>query len=206
MDFVDNWIQQWAGTSGDTAPRALITQKAVAREFNLPLGRLEKVMDEAGPDYLTHLTSNEMYDRFERLFRTSARLQYEYTQERLAAAGVKEMILYRGQGLPAEVLPSVPGWGETAYTASISLQPISSFSTTVKTATNFIRGPIRVISGVKVPRNQIFGSYKTGFGCLNEQEIVLLGGDDIASHTFYSRAGLPESQAEFQKAVKQVFR
>ena len=63
---------------------------------------------------------------------------------------------------------------------NIMMQPLSSWSTSHGTAMDFARGEFGLegsegmIFGVTVPASDVLGCARTGFGCLNEFEYVLL--------------------------------
>lgn len=193
-NFADSNLQLWAQTSADNNPLALVMQKAAAQEFGLPLNRIDDLLNATSDLHRAfQMNASQLYDEFGDVYRAWARVQYTYTQEQLAAAGIKELTLVRGQGLPASLFPDIASRGiieaGSAYTNQITLQPLSSFSYSVKTANSFsgsnYGSSLRSLSLVKVKAEQVFGSFKTGFGCLNESEIVLLGGEQaVPSHTF----------------------
>lgn len=97
-----------------------------------------------------------------------AQAQYENTQGTLKKLGIKELHLVRGMKIKQAEVQDV----------RLKLQPASSFSSTFKTARMFA-GSFGTLYMVKVPASQVLGSFATGFGCLNEEEIVLLGHERI---------------------------
>lgn len=113
-----------------------------------------------------------------------ARAQYEFTQETLKDAGVDSLVVFRGtRNLSGNVPVS---WSATDRPARRSMEsgikvrtsPLSSWSVYESDAQQFgIGSPGGVITRMVVPRERIFSTPLTGFGCLNENEIVVLGGE-----------------------------
>ena len=101
-------------------------------------------------------------------------------------AGIVEVVLHRGMHLN---YPNVPEGIEVLKsgfesTVNTTMQPMSSWSWSYNTAKSFAqRGDFdfNVVYSVKVPASMIMGSARTGFGCLNEFEFVLLDGKGWAT-------------------------
>lgn len=170
-DWVSDRIGGWAGTSGDSQPDAVAMQLAIREEFNLmkaDIGHFGAMGDAAQ----VFLDNKQAYKAF-------AREMHRYTQEWFQAKGVTHVTLVRGANYFNT--PHKTGWG------NINLQPASSFaagdkmipgsgygrSSGVQTSMSF--GHTMHI--VRVPVEKVLGTARTGFGCLNEHEYVLLGGD-----------------------------
>ena len=168
---VDDLVARWAKTSNDTDLTAHALQDAAEAEFGLhgtapwTDPKPESVLDE---DSMKGM----------RLF---LRAQYEITQERLKAAGLDTLTLYRGMKI-------VPDGLEHGKSAEISTRPINAFSASKQVAFDFSKGIMTqsiagpkgkgiVISG-KVPAERVLSLATTGIGCLSEQEAVVLGGTD----------------------------
>jgi len=168
---VDDLVARWAKTSNDTDLTAHALQDAAEAEFGLhgtapwTDPKPESVLDE---DSMKGI----------RLF---LRAQYEITQERLKAAGIDTLTLYRGMTV-------VPDGLEHGKSAEISTRPLNAFSASKQVAFDFSKGKMTqsiagpkgkgiVISG-KVPAERVLSLATTGIGCLSEQEVVVLGGTD----------------------------
>jgi len=109
---------------------------------------------------------------------------YEQTQAMLADAGIKHVTLYRGitmstaqkNRLNLDTVAIKSFSGSTTIRRSgrdgedVSMQPLSSFSTSPGTAAEFGEVMIAAV----VPAEAIFSSAFTGTGCLNESELVVL--------------------------------
>jgi hypothetical protein len=174
---VSRRIQQWASTSGDTATPAIVMQMAAAEEFGLSahpaprttLSEYEKIREK----YYAYPTG-AFYRRF-------LRVQYEHTQAEFAKAGITHVSVYRGMRFGYDA----PEWAKADGEAKRpQLQPINSWATSRaqarKFATNYGMGYNAVIFEATVPVELVLGSARTGFGCLNETEIVIMDADGAA--------------------------
>lgn len=113
-----------------------------------------------------------------------ARAQYEFTQETLKDAGIDSLVVFRGtRNLSGNVPVSwsaseVPARRTMESGIKVRTSPLSSWSVYESDAQQFAIGsPGGVISRMVVPRERIFSTPLTGFGCLDENEIVVLGGE-----------------------------
>lgn len=208
-DWTNYTIAQWAGTSADSNAFALSAQKAVADEFGLPLGHLEKQFAPGhnhygitGPrsDRLTNASA--VYNEYGDIMRVFVRQQYNYTQQRLKEAGIKEITLFRGQTLPHAELRNLP----SGYLNSVKLQPASSFSTSYQTSHSFSSGGgggLPSMMATKIPASRVLGSFKTGWGCLHEEEYVVMPMNNgaVPAHVFFGK-NPPSNQTMFTNQVK----
>jgi len=174
-------VSRWAATSGDSDIQAVAMQMAIKDEFT-ELGIAGDAMPRVGAqsygasrkEIATHYTQVGDW------YRAFARRQYEYTQEVLEKEGVEYVSVYRGMNFSGSNTPPWLGDARTgngiASLDSFDLQPGNSWSTSQQTARGFAggKGPGSVLFEVTVPREYVLGSARTGFGCLNEHEFVLL--------------------------------
>lgn len=112
----------------------------------------------------------------ERLF---TRLQYIVTQGRLAAAGIRRVPLMRGFDAPRSLFGLRKTVDMATKVGTCTLNPLSSFSFRVETASSFASPQWNTVGCVlfsAVPRERIMSTALTGFGCHNEQELLVLGG------------------------------
>lgn len=66
--------------------------------------------------------------------------------------------------------------GPILFDENLPLNPLSSFTTDFHTTGKFDSGTYQITMVAKVPREKVFSSYRTGFGCSNEYEVVVMGG------------------------------
>jgi hypothetical protein len=105
--------------------------------------------------------------------------QYKATQEFLAEQGIKEFIAYRGLWSPAD---KPLGIGDNV---PVTMRPLSSFTTSLSTAEQFSVSYDNdftddadfnsYIIKTKINAEDVFSIPGLGFGCLGEQELVVLG-------------------------------
>jgi hypothetical protein len=189
-------VSNWAGTSSDSDVWALALQRAASQEFGL---------GEEGYNTALHsIRDSEIHDRIDSVYeaygdslRAFLRAMYEETQSRLVDAGVSDQVtLYRGQGFEHESVAAENARVEAGWTTEpVTWQPMSSFSTNLGTATNFIRGESGGLAGTVVPRSRIIGTARSGFGCLEEQEFVVLGAPPGVDDTATIRWGEQSARA-----------
>jgi hypothetical protein len=180
-----NFVDRWAGTSGDSSPTSLGMQQAVANKFGLGQkvqgsqtyvytnlkDEIEKwglnsqlIKDAHNPVEAGQVLGNSA------VFKAYVDKQYDATQQRLKAEGIKELSLYRGMG------GSFKPTGE-ATASHFTMNPLTSFSQTTSTASSF--GSNKFTSTFPIER--IFSYPKTGPGCYGEEEFVIVGGK-ITTH------------------------
>lgn len=180
-------IDNWAGTSSDSDKWALAVQRATQAEFGLPESTLDTVMHSIRTGSTAVEDSAAIFAEHGDALRAFVRAMYDETQAELKEAGFGDsIILYRGQGLGAAQYDALTAPSTTIYEgkeysveankfqeANLDFQPISSFSSSIDVSTTFT-GDNSAMIGVRVPISRIMGTARTGFGCLSEQEFVVL--------------------------------
>jgi len=157
------FTKQWAVTSNDEDMKSLSIQRDAAREFGASLSDWQKAsIDTAdGKPMFGSVTQQ-----------SALRAMYDNTQKALAAEGIgaKDTVLvYRG------FASSSPVEGGT-YTGNC----LESWSVNRRVAKDFGKatyrtGEYRYVISARVPRSMIVSTCRTGFGCLIEDELVILG-------------------------------
>jgi len=189
---VNGMIGMWAGASGDSNLLSVTMQHAVNEEFGLKARTDHMPMDN--PKFADYYAQNGA------AYRAFAREMYNATQEELARDGIKEMTLYRGVKFRTPEQAQEAGFktDSTAHEATIGQQPASSWSYSFRTAYKFSGGSAipGAMVAARVPASRVLSTMKTGFGCKNEQEVVLLGSTDdkVAAQGWgYTPNGAPAS-------------
>ena len=167
-------VDEWAVTSADNSPQAVAMQELVQAEFpwvqaKAPLYRspFARQREQLRSDVGTIVKARGPF------YRRALRHMYENTQDALQAEGIEEVALVRGMNLAER-----PKWlegGKRYDEVEVPLQPMSSFSSQIGTANTFMRSE-GVVVGATVHRSWVLGTARTGFGCLNEYEYVVLAG------------------------------
>lgn len=167
-------VRRWAGTSGDSAVGPLMMQKAAQEEFGLDsdykarLVHSDSAYDQKNKDKIIEGVEKVYAERTGVWFRTLLRAMYDNTQASFKEAGITHVSLYRGMGIPKDQT-----WPIGDVVERVRLQPINSWSSSKKTANAFKKGYGRLLV-TEVPVERIVGSARTGFGCLNESEFVVM--------------------------------
>ena len=191
-------IGQWAYTSADHDNESLSMQMAASEEFGLELNNLkERLTDPESKYYVagaqdSHKQHGDMHREF-------LRSQYEDTQNEFRKRGLgpdDPVTLYRGMKVP-QATPSRAskvdlGFGVNAGDDEgaigeheIKMQPMSSWSSSASVASGFAESKMgykmsSVVFAANIPTKDILSTSRTGFGCLAESEVVVLGRDATA--------------------------
>jgi hypothetical protein len=169
-EIASNLIHVWAETSNGDHPMSHAIQEIAADILDIkePAEWDEgKTQDEKDTLFNSVLNIKENYGEALKAF---VKAQYRITQEWFEERGIKELVVYRGVTNPI---------GEDKKSGTVRLRPLSSWSQRLDTSLKFTGGtPNRngtVFKSV-VDVKDIFSTPFTGFGCLEEEEIVVLGG------------------------------
>jgi hypothetical protein len=169
-------VHKWAETSGDNDPIAIAMQYAARDEFGAQLVNTRRV--STAHEHVV-ASAGKLYSQHGPFMRRVLRNMYSNTQADLESLGVKKtdfVTVYRGMGIgeSSDELRALPTRGAVV---NVSLQPMSSFSTSQSIAHGFNSGSkIPGFIAMSVPRTQILATPRSGYGCLNEKEVVVLGG------------------------------
>lgn len=92
------------------------------------------------------------------------------TQDYFKEHGITEIVVCRGQRVKGPDKPEV---------TKFKMQPASSFSTAPHIARRFAGSSNMQMLVAKVPVSQVIGSYRTGYGCTQEHEVVVLAHKEL---------------------------
>jgi hypothetical protein len=178
---VFDMIHSWAISSNDDNTFSLATHKLVADIFNID--------DHA--EWNDFAEIDELIKNNSKTMKAFIESQYEATQEKLRDLGISYVKVYRGMKFDEmfeddkyKLATSLAN--SDSNEVEVALRPLSSFSSSENTADGFseggyleydgeeIKAPSILIDSV-IPASQIFSSAMTGFGCLFETELVVLG-------------------------------
>jgi SPP1 gp7 family putative phage head morphogenesis protein len=175
----------------DSHPTAVAMQLAVRDTFGMKAEDLQntalhllgsksekEIFAAAAQELMIPVHSDKGLAQFKQGLQEFAKGQYDATQKYFADHGIKEMSLARGMKVSA---------GGEAKAVELKLQPASSFSVNLPTARQFAAGGSVFVT--KVPVSQILGTYRTGYGCSNEHEVVVL------AHSGLKAVQLPSNKA-----------
>ncbi len=190
-DRVRELVNTWSRTAGDHDVEALLVQEAARQEFGLTNARAkdlkamaDQMLDGWSPGQYAYYRTTLESPAFAG-YRAFVRAQYDETQEFLERAGIDEVLVYRGGGIPKGIVP--PEGGDEAWGAgyvNVRQNPLTSWSTSATVASDFqVDGSLNqdpAIFATVVPRERILSTPATGNGCLREAEVVILGGETPA--------------------------
>jgi hypothetical protein len=186
-EVIDGFVGVWAQTASDHHPLAWALQIAVAQEFGLTeryetvLKRLRELDGSEEAPYLAAETAF-LYNTLKPLLHEYVRAVYGETQEFLKETGLEELYLVRGVGLHTKVVTDLSISADEFKLVEPPFLPASSWSLDYDTAQWFARWMARkynlepVLYMIKLPKDAfhlIISTALTGWGCFNEQEIVL---------------------------------
>lgn len=181
---VSNLVQRWASSSFDSYPEQVMMQRAAIEEFGLSRSGFDTRVRLAKMDQNPHYQAAEQDLP---VYRAFLRAMYDHTQAEFAKAGITEVSAYRGAtyhstdsdtSTVSQSLARKPK-GEVAIDPNLGWQPMSSWSSRESTAMAFAGsqgsgGDIKLMHSATIPVSRIVGTTRTGYGCLNEAEIVVL--------------------------------
>jgi hypothetical protein len=162
---VSTLVGQWARTSNDSESTALAMQQAAAEEFGI---KGHAGWTEASESSLRGAQEN--FGEHGEVYKDFFRAQYEATQAEFVKQGIgpdDTLLLYRG--LENTDLPP------TGTTFDAQLRPLNSYSTDPLVARRFADSNESCFA-TEVQAKDILSMPATGNGCLNEREMVVLGG------------------------------
>lgn len=180
---VNEVVKAWAHTSNDSDPKSLGLQVAASDLFDTGLSdyqrlRLEEWMDsvkeweELEFPWEDEAFSVGAYTAAKTDGKSILMAMYNKTQQEFKAAGVEKVILYRGV------------WGPVGHAGDIrtgDANAMESWGLNPNTARRFasegavIPGPGGVVYQAEFPVERVLATPKTGFGCMNEYEYIVLG-------------------------------
>jgi len=185
--YVNELIRRWALTSNDIDYRSLSIQEMAAKIFGGKLSEWQKERiaetrrlppDDSGRQKALHHLDNPDKALFDLLT-----TMYNNTQELFRENGIKELILYRGfKRRRVEEKRELP----EQMAVEIRMNSLESWSASYRTAEEFAAGMQYGQNGyvlaIRIPVERVFCCARTGFGCLREEEFVVIGGmeDDWA--------------------------
>jgi len=187
-------VRQWAETSADNEPLSVILQLAANKEFGLKGTRFKHMSQEGIEEYYSLYGGKDVVTKGSRAF---VRAMYDETQAEFAKAGIKELTVFRGMSLSRDQVASAFGADAVPSGLPITrrgavtfgLQPMSSFSVSLSTASSFASGTkFSVVMATKVPVSRVVGTPRTGFGARAEHEVVVLGGKNFRADVVIASA------------------
>lgn len=184
-------VDSWASSSNGHNSLSCAIQLSAERVTGVKNARKVAENNEA---------AHEILEKHGKVLDSINRAIYQNTQEKLEAAGVDGLVVYRGmkwnshEKMP-DALREIVDNGKThtglsdpkhghaglikyADVPDVQLNPISSFASIPTEAVKFAGGNLGAIAGTYVPRKEIFSTALTGVGCLSEHEIVVMHKDN----------------------------
>jgi hypothetical protein len=175
---VSQLVSTWAQTSNDSHPISLAIQDTAINVLGIkdaaPWGKPPEGSDDDYnwvPEEEIIKFKNEIMTKHKAILEAFIKSQYRSTQKWLADRGIKKVVLYRGVKTSNEKEGGL-----------VKLRPLSSWTTNEDTAIEFTRdnnGAGRegaMVFRTTVDAKDIFSTPFTGVGCLDEEELVVLGG------------------------------
>lgn len=204
--LIANMVRLWAITSNDSSLKSHALQRTAARLFAMDTNKTAgwkhtnglhqswiddriqsgdlpadvNTMDKL-EQYSSDLVDKEMNANFN-VYSKFVMGMYNSTQDLLKDRGIDGVVVYRGSQEQELIAPDgTPIKRNTRVlnlmSARAKQRPMSSWATSIRTASNFAGGLAPIIMGKIVPAEKVIAMPGTGFGCFEENEIVLLGGD-----------------------------
>lgn len=175
-------LTQWGGSSGDGWQEAVWMQRAISQELRVTGRWGVRVTEEEEKEIFSRYTPE-----VERWYRRVARTLYEHNQAALKASNIQWVTLYRGMNFdyyplgphtfPTRMLnrDELPAWVRRALDTGVTemdFQPANSWTSKRATAKRFGQW----LFAARFPAERILSTSRTGFGCTDEYEAVVLNG------------------------------
>lgn len=201
-NWAASWlVSQWADTSGDGHPVSVTMQMAAEQEFGLG-ETYNKVFSARGGTDVAGTVSRNLATHGP-VLRHFLRGMYDNTQEWLNANVEGDYVtVFRGfsskENGPEAGMESV-NFTEGSI-VGVKMQPMSSFSVRFSTAFDSFGSDLLV---TRVPKSQILGTSMSGYGCLGESEVVVLGGSQGATVRgfFANKPALRNKSREYSRLL-----
>lgn len=203
----------WANTSGDSNAKSVALQLSVRDVF----GMSDEDISKKSFEILKSHDEDEVFAKAASSLASSpagsgktidpalvreglkeyVAAMYRATQADLAARGIKEFAVARGMDLDG------PDGGTTmGQMVNVTLQPASSFSTDIAIARQTVFSGGDSIYLARVPASQVLSTYRSGFGCRTEREVVVLGAKGMVA----ARIGVDHLESNFfGKTAKLIY-
>ncbi|MFI6536632.1 hypothetical protein ACIBHY_29570 [Nonomuraea sp. NPDC050547] len=207
-------VNAWAFNA--VAPRSLALQLVARDMFGLDSTTLD------GVDNDRLVMAEEILERVRPFVEAFVRAQYDATQEWLRDAGAIHVHVQRGMVWNIlDVEQGPPDWarsgrGSSEFEAEVPLRPLSSFTLSPFTAQEFVGQEgdpdwglqHGVVLDGTVPAERIFALPRTGIGCLDEWEAVILGGADrwrvtarVGKYRYYLQHLIDTADSRYEQVV-----
>ena len=173
-EVVSNLVHVWAETSNGDHPMSHALQdiaKTVLGVEDSADWENGKTQDQKDELFNAALEIKENYGE---ALRALVKAQYRLTQEWLEDRGIEKLVVYRGIREPK---------GVDNKKGLVQLRPLSSWSQNQRVALKFTGGVPNQTGGMLrtvIDAKDVFSTPFTGFGCLDEDEIVVIGGKKTA--------------------------
>lgn len=189
-------VQTWAATSSNERPLSLAVQLAAEKQFGLNEWSTFRTRS-AWPE------ATALYEKHKEGLSAFLSAQYELTQEYFAKKGISDLFLFRGMRHSKGLDQLLASTRESLIgTHSIDLQPLSSFSADIEVSKGFTNSFAGTLLLGSIPVERIFSICRTGFGCLNEVEAVILSGKG----SFWEYAWRTQQAAPSYAMLKEVLK
>lgn len=187
---VSEFVHQWAVTSNDEDLRSLHIQKLASKKFDAPFSKWQNrkykdLVEERYEDYAHQVGPSEVHFPME--FSTDWKVRraldvaddltnqimdgmYEQTQQQFRESNIQEITLYRGIILE----PNRIGSFNIGDVIGIEGNALESWSFDKAIADDFAGG-YGITLQVTIPTDRILSTSRSGFGCLQEWEAVVIG-------------------------------
>jgi hypothetical protein len=190
----------WAISSSDHRAPSVALQRVASEAFGVEDTTVAYV--EHGSDEIDRIVS-----KHGPVLRAWVDSVYEDTQALLKELEMDEVVLVRGMGW--DEAAKIPDWvsalpADEPTRTRAKLNPLSSFASEYSVATRFAihHEEEQMLVAARVPRDKIFSTFRTGPGCAEEYEMLVIGGEiDVVAR----RAGgqeLPAWEERFEQDMR----
>lgn len=168
-------VHMWAISANDSNVNSLNMQRVAGEIFGANFTGWQKQNYDSIVTFNKHSVGSRNTILSDDETKSFLKTMYQQTQAELKAAGIKEVVVYRGVAIDENAAVNYKN-AMRGDKIKIEMNAMSSWSTKKEIADGF--GYInnnRFVFAIKVPASRVMATAHTGFGCYSEREYVLLG-------------------------------
>lgn len=209
MNITNMLTHEWANTSDSGDTLAIAMQERAEELFGIKADYKHWGDGREYPDLADRVSELMQTPGMKDTIDTFLKSQYMNTQMMFEEKGITEITLFRGFSVPNSQVSDIFGKGIDSGQANLLLQPLSSFALKMNTAEGFASahpGETSVVIAARVPVDRIIGTFSTGYGCLSESEMVVMGAQTEPDKVFFSlgRSGTYNSGRQAGDAMAEL--
>ena len=205
--MVSKLVHSWAESSNDSNRISLAIQDTVENLFQTQSARWSGIADVR--EYITQEVDAILGDeKMQKVLKSFVKAQYDATQQYFEAKGIKTVTVFRGMHKNNAKWCTLPESKTRPQEATLNMRPLSSWSADIYVANQFAQEDVEYDDGIvfkcTFPVENVFSVPFTGVGCVDEDEVVVLGKPSKAEYMTgfqgnpYKGENYPETEEDYE--------